>query len=133
MKERGYALCDGMVYKKPDDAMFTYVKCCSVRDFLMRSLANPEIADLLAHQIDKVSGMLSDPSCGLIKPIKRLHNVIECLPPRTCFLIAEKKFVRMKRFIGSATPRAFVRYEYNKNVVPYPRPFVQGIDFSLHY
>lgn len=131
MKEKDYRLCDGMICKRPKDAKFTYVQCSTVREFLMKSLANPKVADVLAHQIDRICNLLSDPSCRLIKPIRKATNIIEVLPPSTCFLIAEKRFVKLKKLNRDLTPRAFVRYHYDKAKVPLPRPFVEGINFLI--
>ena len=126
MKEKGYALCDGMIYKKPDEAVFTYVQCSTIRTFIMFCLGNTRIADLLTLYVDRVVELLSDPACGLLKRTTRLYNVIEVLPPGYCFLIKEKRFVKLKKLGDGVTPRAFVRYTYTKDRVPYPLPFIQG-------
>ena len=126
MKANDYALCDGKIFKKAPDSQFSFVYCCGVGDFLMRSLANAEIANVLVSHIKPITSLLSHPSCRLIKPIKIMFNTIECLPPGTLFVISEKKFVKCKDFPVGCTPRTFVRYTYHKDQVPYPAPFVQG-------
>ena len=129
MDEKGYTLCDGMIYKKPEETKFTYVLCCDIRKFILLCLKNRKIADLLTLYVDRVVDLLSDPACGLLKRMERLHNVIEILPPGYCFLVTEKRFVKVKRFAEGHFPRAFVRYKYQKDIVPYPLPFIQGKHF----
>lgn len=131
MVKKGYALCDGMVYKKPPEAKFTYVLCTTVKKFLMKCLKKHKIAELLTTCIEKVNELLSDPACGLIRPITRLFNAVEVLPPGTLFLIAEKRFVRMKSLDKHHSPRAFVKYVYKSDRVPYPLPFVQGLFMNI--
>ena len=116
MNKKGYALCDGMVYKKPPEA-----KVC-------KCLKKTKLAELLTPCMDKCVEFLSDPACSLITPITHLLNAIEVLPPGTLFLIAEKRFVRMKSLDKHLSSRTFVTYTYtyHQDRVPYPLPFIQG-------
>ncbi|XP_066922695.1 uncharacterized protein [Clytia hemisphaerica] len=127
MKEKSYAICNGKIYKKAPDSAFSYVYCLTVKRFLMRSLRVGSVANVLASHINSVSNLLSDPDCGLIKPLKILYNIIEVLPARTIFVISEKRFYKIRNFPEGCTPRAFIRYTYDKSYVPYPGPFIQGI------
>ena len=126
MKDNGYALCNGSIYKRTDDSLYTYVYCLSVYDFLLRALASSEISNAIISHIGALSMLLSKPACRLIKPLTIIHNVIECLPPGFCFIISLKKFVKLERFPKDCSPRTFIRYTFNPDVVPYPRPFIQG-------
>ena len=54
-------------------------------------------------------------------------NLIEVLPSGTCFNIRKKTFYKVEEL--RASPRAFVRYHYNENVIPKPIKFIEGIDF----
>ena len=126
MKKRDYAICCGKIYKKAPDSQFSFVYCMTVRTFLKKTLAVPEIANALTSHITAVGNLLSDPACGLMKPIRILYNIIEVLPERMIFLINEKRFYKIRQFPEGCTPRTFVRYTYNKDRVPYPAPFVQG-------
>ena len=58
------------------------------------------------------------------------HNYIEVLPSGTCFSIAEKKFVTDPPLKGS--PRAFVHYLFEEDVVPFPQDFVYGKETVNH-
>ena len=131
MIKNRYALYEGSIYKKAPDSAFTYVFCCSVRKFLLRSLSNVEIANALVHYQNQVTTLLSDPSCRLIKPLIIDYNLIEVLPSKTCFHIARKEFVVHKSMRKGVSPRAFVRYRYKEDRVPYPKPFVQGMYYVL--
>ena len=126
MKRKGYALCGGRVYKKAPDSLFTYVYCTDVENFLLRSLANSDICNVLTPYVNKVTALLEKPACRAIKPIKVVHDVVEVLPAGTLFVISKKRFIHLKEFPTDCTPRAFIRYEYKEDCIPYPLPFVQG-------
>ena len=126
MIKKGFAISQGKIFKKAPDSQFTFVYCLTVNTFLKKLLGIAKVANKLASHISAVTNLLSDADCGLIKPIKILYNVIEVLPEGTIFLISEKKFYKIKQFPKGCTPRAFVRYTYQKDRTPYPRPFIQG-------
>jgi len=92
----------------------------------MNSLADAELANVLVPHISAIENLLSNPSCRLIKPIVIDHNLIEVLPPNTCFKISLKKFIQIEEMPLNTSPRAFVRYTYQEDRVPYPKPFVEG-------
>ena len=125
MSDNDFGLFDGSVYKRAPCAVFTYVFCSSVKVFLMNLLGNSEIAEEIVSYVAILTTLLSESSCKLITPIKMDYNFIEVLPPGTCFNIEKKKFeVKPKELVGS--PRAYVRYEYDENVEPNPKPFIEG-------
>lgn len=70
MVSKGYSLYDGSVFKKVAESEFTSVYCSTVKEFLFRSLANGEIANVLASCISQVTNLLSHPSCRIIRPLK---------------------------------------------------------------
>ena len=140
MLSKQYALCNGSIYRKAPESCFTYVYCCGVKEFVMRSLQNSKIANVLAQHVNNVISLLSNPACRLIKPIMIDYNLIEVQPRGTCFHIAGKffkKHVKMRN--EGVSPRAFVKHEYLEDRVPYPRPFIDGIyqlyfyQFFLHF
>lgn len=126
MRRNQYALYEGSIYRKAPESAFTSVYCCPVKDFLMRSLSNPEIADSLAQCINSVTSLLSNSSCRMIKPLIIDYNLIEVLPTKTCFHITGKFFKLHEAMKPGVSPRAFVKYEYKEDRVPYPMPFIQG-------
>ena len=69
-------------------------------------------------------GLLCDPHCRLIQPIRIDLDYIEVLPSGTCFHIPTKSFIVNPNISGSA--RAFMEYTYKEGVVPFPRFFVEG-------
>ena len=127
MIKRNYALCNGMVYKKAPEATHTFVYCSSVKDFLLFSLSNSEVANVLTPYITTVTSLLSNPACRLIKPITINYNLIEVLPPGTCFHIVSKSFRHHNSIYSGITPIPFVMYTYVDGKVPYPLPFVTGM------
>lgn len=132
MKQRGYGLHDGKVYKKIKQSRFTFIYCSSVKTFISRALGNKDVAPYVAPRKEQVTSLLADPSCRLIKPIVIDYNLIEVLPPGTCFHIALKKFIHHESL--KVSTRAFVKYTYHEDRVPYPGPFVEGIIlYSFYY
>ena len=129
MKCKGFGLHKGQIHKKINGSKFTFVYCCSVHDFISRSLRNAEVANVLASRVDQVAKILSNPSCGIIEPFKIDYNLIEVLPAGTVFHIAGKRFVKHKSL--NVSPRAFVKYTYLEDRVPYPKPFVHGTFFFI--
>lgn len=133
MVKKHYRLYEGTIYKKAPDAKFTFVYCCTVKDFLMKALGNPDISEVLASNMHQITQLLSDPSCRLIKPIKIVYNLIEVLPSGVVFNIKKKSFCRHRNFVKDSSPRAFVKYEFNKSYVPYPMPFIQGMHYLFPF
>lgn len=123
MNDNDFGLCNGAVYKKIKDSKYTYVFCCQVSRFLKRILRNGEVANQLAMNLYEVDKLLSDPDCEIIPQMKIDFNYIECLNGM-CFNIMEKKFVDEPQLKG--TPRAYVKYKFDKDKKPYPKPFVEG-------
>lgn len=117
------ALHKGNVYKKIPESTKTYSFLKNVEDFLNNALKNAEFADNIAAFKEKISKLLSAPSCRIIKNIKIDFNFIEC-QNGWFFNIEEKIFEQNPHLKGS--PRAFVLYEYTGEV-PYPKPFVEGM------
>ena len=85
-----------------------------------------EVANAITPNMNTIMKLLSNPTCRIIIPIKINYNLIEVLPKGTCFQISTKSFVKFQTIPENVTPRAFVKYTFNKNRIPYPRPFVQG-------
>lgn len=125
MERRQFSFCNGAVYKKIPEAKYTYVYFGSVHTFLMQSLGNKELANEIVTHVSTLSQLLSQPSCRLVEPMKIDYNIIEVLPSGTCFNIEMKSFSVDPPIFGS--PRAFVRYTFDENKVPYPKIFVEGI------
>ena len=92
MKRFNLALYDGCVYKKPEEAKFTYVFYSSVFDFIHQILGNQEVADVIAGHVSNIVALMSVPTSRIIKPITIDHNFIEVLPYGTCFNIELKQF-----------------------------------------
>jgi len=126
MKKNNFAICRGRMYKKNPSSQFTFALYSSVKEFLLKSLRDPEVADVLTPHIGSITALLSEPACGLLTPLKIDYDVIEVKPEGFCFHISEKKFLHHDKMTEGFTPRAFVPYNYIENQVPYPLPFIQG-------
>lgn len=126
MVNTGYSICQGIVYKKIKESQFTSIYYGSVKKYLMRAISDLELANVIVPHLSTIENLLSDPDCRIIKPLKINHNLIEVLPAGTCFRISSKRFVKIKTMPEKVSPRAFVRYIFDKDQVPHPLPFVQG-------
>ena len=125
MQENNYGLHDGCVYVKLEECQYTYIYCTTVKTYLLKLLRKFEIADVITPYVSTLSGLLSEPACLLIEPIKIDYNYIE-VQDGYCFDIENKKFVRHpKKLKGS--PRAYERYSYDENTIPNPEPFIEGM------
>ena len=124
MDEGQYGLHKGCVYRKIKEWKYTYIYCSDVKKYLMNFWGNNEVADVVTPYVTKLIGLLSEPSCRLIQPIKIVYNFIE-VKDGFCFDIARKKFVRHPKTL-KGSPRPYVRYTYDLNKKPNLEPFIEG-------
>ena len=89
-------------------------------------MADSMVLNAISNHLSTLITLLSNPSCRIIKPIKIDFNLIEVQPKGVVFVISKREFKRCKRLPSNTTPRTFVRYKYDANQVPYPKPFVEG-------
>lgn len=126
MMKNKFGICRGRIYKKVSASRFTFALHSSVKEFLLKSLRDPEVADVLTPYIGSVTSLLSEPACGLLTPLKIDHDVIEVNPAGFCFHISQKKFLHHDKMKNGMTPRAFIPYHYMEDRVPYPLAFIHG-------
>ena len=117
------------VCKNIPEAMYTYIHCTSVKDYLLNLLGNVEVADLIAPHVTQLSALLSEPACRLIKLIEIDYNFIE-VEDQYLFDIAGKRFIKESGSL-KGSPRVFTRYEYSESKKRNPAPFIEGI--HLHF
>ena len=122
---------EGCVYKKLVESKYTYRYGGKVEDYLLTLLDDATIAEVLLPSIEKLSSLLSKPSCGLLPCMPVDLNYIEVLPYGTCFDIPNRKFVKDPADL-KGTPRAYVRYTYIPGKRPFPKPFVEGVCNSIN-
>ena len=91
MERFSYGLNDGSIYKKIDKAVYTYIYCSNVKDFLHYIMGNLEVADQIAGQINSINELLSHHNCRIIKQIEIDYNFIE-VNDGFCFNIEKKLF-----------------------------------------
>ena len=125
MKKRNFGTRNGCIYKKLKKATYTFVHCSSVEDFLLHSLKDEDLRESIILHVSSLTNLLSKPACKVITPIEIDYNLIECLPQGYCFDIMNKGFVKdLADLNGSPIP--FVAYEYIKDCVAFPKPFIEG-------
>ena len=126
MKSNNYGLHDGCIYKKLEECEYTYIYCTNVKNYFLNLFGNFEIADIITPHITQLTGLLSEPVCQLLEPIKLYFKLVE-VSDEFCFDVEGKKFIKNpKRLKGS--PRAYVRYTYHEDKIPNPMPFIEGMD-----
>ena len=62
-EKNGFAICRGRIYRKVSDSQFTIALYSSVKEFLLKSLQDPEVADVLTPHIGSVTALLTEPAC----------------------------------------------------------------------
>ena len=125
MKEIGFALSDGYIYKRAPDAMYTYVFYSTVKDYILSIMSNGEITNGMLPYYRDISNVLSEPACRLIEPIVIDYNFIEVESLGTCFDIENKCIVHLpQNLLGS--PREYVKYEYKADTLPNPTKLIEG-------
>ena len=123
-----YGLYKGQIFKKAEEAKYTYVRCCPVEQFVHAILSNKKTADLLAHQVNQIASILINKQCQIIKQLTIDHNLIEVRPFGTSVDINRKMFAKNPLSddqVGKLTPRAYISYTYEKDKVPYPKKFLK--------
>ena len=119
----------GRVYKKIPEATCTYVYCTRVKDYLQNLLGNFEVAGLIAPHVSRLTTLLSEPACRLIKPIEIDHNFIE-VEDQYMFDVAGKRFIKESGSLKESS-RAFIRYQYNESKKLNPALFIKGTQFHF--
>ena len=67
MKEKGFVLCHGRVYKREAESKHTFGYHSPVKEYLHASLSNWEVENVLITHVNQISSLLSNPKRGLIK------------------------------------------------------------------
>ena len=131
MKKLGYALYGGKVYKKCERAKYSYWYKCEMEAFINSLAANETFKDRLLKDMRKVSEILSNPHCEVIRPLCVDYNLIE-VNDGQCWSIMDRRFVDnaiADKDIGHITPRAFSPYDPTKE--PDPKYFKEILENSL--
>ena len=92
MKKLGYALCGGKVYKKCERAKYSYRYKCEMKVFINSLAANETFKDRLLKDMRKVSEILSNPHCEVIRPLFVDYNLIE-VNDGQCWSIKDRRLV----------------------------------------
>ena len=131
MKRLGYALYNGKVYKKCDEAKYTYTYKCDVETFVHSLAGNEFFKGRLLKDMKKIIDTLANPFCEVIRPLTVDYNLIEVSDGK-CWSLKERRFVENaidEKEIGHVTPRAFSPFDATKE--PEPRYFCEIPENSL--
>ena len=131
MKRLGYTLYRGTMYKKCEKAVYTYTYKCEVEAFVNGLAANEFFKARLLKDMRKIIDILSNAHCEVIRPICVNYDLIE-VSGGQCWSIKERRFLEnaiQGKDIGHVTPRAFSRYDHQKE--PEPKYFREILKNSL--
>ena len=134
MEKLGVHLYRGHVYKKAANAKYTFVKSCTVLQFLHSLLCNSQISNFLTPCLPAVNNIISYKGCNILRQLSINYDLVEVKPYGRCFSFKEKCVVDSplkEDEIGKVTPRAYVSYTWKENVVPLPRLFVSSLRNSM--
>ena len=113
-------------------AKYSYRYKCEMEVFINSLAANETFKDRLLKDMRKVSEILSNPHCEVIRPLCVDYNLIE-VNDGQCWSIKDRRFVDnaiTDKDIGHITPRAFSPYDPTKE--PDPKYFKEILENSLN-
>ena len=131
MKEPGYALHRGQIFKKVDRARYTYTLKCSPREFVNTLASNESFKSRLLNDMKRVIDIISEPCCEVIKPIQVNYDLIE-VDEGQCWSVKRHTFIEdaiSESDVGRITPRAYCKYD--PSTPPIPRYFREILENSL--
>ena len=131
MGKLGYASYRGKVYKKNDQARYTYSYKCEARAFVNTLATNEFFKSRLLREMKRVIDLLSDPFCELFSPLIINYDLIE-VKDGHCWSISRRDFVEdaiEEQQVGKISPRAFCSFDSARN--PDPKYFREVLENSL--
>ena len=131
MGKLGYASYRGKVYKKNDQARYTYSYKCEARAFVNTLATNEFFKSRLLREMKRVIDLLSDPFCELFSPLTINYDLIEVKDGR-CWSISRRDFVEdaiEEQQVGKISPREFCSFDSARD--PDPKYFREVLENSL--
>ena len=131
MGKLGYASYRGKVYKKNDQARYTYSYKCEARAFVNTLATNEFFKSRLLREMKRVIDLLSDPFCELFSLLIINYDLIEVTDGR-CWPISRRDFVDgaiEEQQVGKISPRAFWSFDSARD--PDPKYFREVLENSL--
>ena len=58
MEENSFSIRDGLIHKKAPEAVYTYIYCSTVKEYLLGLLEHVEIADVVAPHLMQITVLL---------------------------------------------------------------------------
>ena len=132
MSKLGYALHRGMIHKKEDKAMYTYLYKCDVNSFIGTLEGNESFKARLSKYGRSVREKLQNPETQFIRQLKVNHDLIE-VNDGWCLCLSKRQFIQHavnEEEIGHVSPRAFCEYDHEKE--PDPKYFREILENSLN-
>ncbi|CAH3036517.1 unnamed protein product, partial [Porites lobata] len=127
----GYASYRGKVYKKNDQARYTYSYKCEARAFVNTLATNEFFKSRLLREMKRVIDLLSDPFCELFSPLTINYDLVEVKDGR-CWSISRRDFAEdaiEEQQVGKISPRAFCSFDSARD--PDPKYFREVLGNSL--
>ena len=131
MGKLSYASYRGKVYKKNDQARYTYSYKCEARAFVNTLATNEFFKSRLLREMKRVIDLLSDPFCELFSPLIIKYDLMEVKEGR-CWSIIRRDFIDgaiEEQQVGKISPRAFCSFDSARD--PDPKYFREVLENSL--
>ena len=90
--QQPHALCNGMVYVKPPQASFTFVKMTDPNTYLHKLMPNETLKHGILRNLTMLVKLMSNIACDLFPKISRNLDLIEVLEGKR-FKISERRFI----------------------------------------
>ena len=128
MQRLGYAINQGMVFKKHEKAIYTYTYKCEINSFIGALEGNESMKSRLVKYGERIKEKLKNPKSQLIHQLQIMYDLIE-INDGWCLSLSQREFVQVPMQKGKVSPRAF--FEFNKNTTPDAKFFQEILKNSL--
>ena len=120
-------ICDGMVYVKPPNAVYTFIEMMDPSTYLHKIMSNETLKHGILRNLQILIKLMCNPSCDLFPREHRNFDLIEVLGGK-CFKISERRFLDTPLAdsdFRKVSLRMFVEFDPEKD--PEPIYFREGI------
>ena len=131
MEKLGYASYRGKVYKKNDQARYTYSYKCEAKAFVNTLATKEFFKSRLLREMKRVIDLLSDSFCEPFSPLIITYDLIEVKDGR-CWSISRRDFVEdaiEEQQAEKISPRVFSSFDSARD--PDPKYFREVLENSL--
>ena len=103
MERLGYAIHQGMVFKKNPKAVYTYTYKCDVNTFIGTLEGNEAFRSRLVKYGDKIREKLKNPKSQLIRQLDVMYDLIE-VNEGWCLSLSQREFIKVICFVSLISP-----------------------------